>query len=80
MNKSPWWQSSTGSGLALRVQSFVLATVVPVLVAVLKAIGVEVDVVPIVGGLLEVFAIGLFLYGLARRNFNKKNSLGKFAK
>lgn len=82
-NNQAWWSSSNGSGvLALRVKA-VLIGLLPIILILLKLFGVNVvesDLLNIVTGIVEVIAIVTFVYGLARKNFNKSNHLGKYEK
>lgn len=72
--------SSTGSGLALRIKSFV-ALLIPILNALLESFGVNL-VAEEVDGIIDavfvvVFAV-LQVYGWARARIFKANNLGKY--
>jgi len=76
-NNYPWWVSSTGQGLAQRIISLI-ALIIPVL----SYFGIN-----IAPGDATIFVNAVFIVGFgvwqtwawARANFNKINSLGKYA-
>ena len=78
MNETqPWWSSSTGSkDIALRVKSFLVA-LVPV-IAMLTPL-VENELMKVVAAIVELVAVGTFIFAYARQNIFKQKKLGKYA-
>ena len=78
MNETqPWWSSSTGSkDIALRVKSFLVA-LVPV-IAMLTPL-VENELMKVVAAIVELVAVGTFIFAYARQVIYKQKKLGKYA-
>jgi len=84
-----WLVSSTGEGIALRVKS-TLTGLAGAIVLVSALIGKPIDgsevdsiieaVTTILSGFTVVVSAIYFVIGWVRRNYLKKNSLGKFSK
>ena len=80
--KYSWFTSSSGSGLALRIKA-VLVGIIPILIIVFKAIGVEVaasSLAELIETLTFMIAAVMFIYGWIRHAFFKKNNLGRYIK
>ena len=82
MDKSNWWDSSTGNGLALRAQSMMLG-VVPVVVILANLLGLEglteAALTELVTQIVAVLSAIGFIVGWVRAVYFKNKKLGKFA-
>ncbi len=81
-NKSNWYDSSTGNGLALRAKSMMLGAV-PVIVILADVFGfqglTEASLTELVTQIVALISAAGFIYGWARAVYFKNKKLGKFA-
>ena len=81
MNNTSWYISSDGENISLRIKSF-LALLIPVANILLEKVGVNMvaeSIDPFIDAIFIVVFGVLHIWGWARRTFNKKNKLGRFA-
>ena len=87
--KIPWYVSSTGDGISLRVKSFLIG-ILPAILLVLKLSGYEISneeagsfiniIALVVSAFVTILASIYHMKGWARRNFYKTTNQGKFMK